>query len=85
MKIRQDLNLGNNLRTLRKQCGLTQDQVSAKLQLLGCDVSRAVYSRYETGELNIRVSDLIALKHIFNCQYEEFFDGLCIEKETPLN
>jgi len=75
-KIRQDINIGNNLRVLRKNNGLTQEIVAAKMQLLGCDINRSVYSRYETGELNIRVSDFIALKKIFNCQYDDFFDGL---------
>ena len=75
-KIRQDICIGNNLRDLRKKCGLTQEQIAAKLQVLGCDTTRSVYSRYETGELNIRVSDLIALKKIFGCQYNDFFVDL---------
>ena len=75
-KIRQDVNLGGNLRNLRKKCKLTQEQVATKLQLLDCDITRSIYSRYETGELNIRVSDLIALKKIYNCQYNDFFIDL---------
>ena len=79
-KIRQDINMGDNLRKLRKKRKLTQEQVSIKLQALGCDITRSIYSRYETGELNIRVSELIALKEIFICQYDDFFNGL--KKET---
>jgi len=78
-KIRQDINMGNNIRDLRNKRKMTQEQVAAKLQTLGCDISRSVYSRYETGELNIRVSELIALKEILACQYDDFFDGLKIE------
>ena len=74
MKIRQDISIGDNLRDLRKKNKLTQEQVAAKMQLLGCSINRSVYSRYETGELNIRVSDLAALKKVFNCQYDDFFD-----------
>lgn len=75
-KLRQDVNMGANIRKLRKQSNMTQENVTAKLQLLDYDITRSVYSRYETGELNIKISHLIALKDIFNCAYDDFFDGL---------
>lgn len=75
-KLRQDICIGDNLRKLRKRCGLTQEQVSARLQIFGCNTTRSVYSRYETGELNIRISDMVALKKIFRCSYDDFFKGL---------
>lgn len=74
-KLRQDRSIGDNLRKLRAQCGLTQDTVAAKLQLLGCeDVTRSLYARYETGELNIKISHLRALKRVFSCSYEQLLD-----------
>lgn len=73
-KLRQDINLGNNLRNLRNKAGFTQEQVAAKLQLLGSQTNRSTYSRYETGELNIRISDLIFLKEILHCSFEQIFD-----------
>lgn len=77
-KLRQDVNMGENLRKLRKLNALTQENVTAKLQLMECEIKRSVYSRYETGELNIKISHLIALKTIFKCSYDDFFDGLVI-------
>lgn len=68
--------MGANLRALRKKKGLTQEAVTAKLQLLDFDISRSIYSRYETGELNIKISHLIFLKEIFSCRYEDFFKDL---------
>lgn len=73
-KIRQDMNIGKNLRTLRKKAGLTQEQTAAQLQVLKSDTTRTLYSRYETGELNIKVSDLIHLRQIFHCSYEDIFE-----------
>ncbi len=73
-KIRQDDSIGGNLRKLRLKCGLTQEQTAAKLQTEGSNTTRAIYSRYETGELNIRVSDLKRLRLIFKCSYEDFFE-----------
>lgn len=75
-KLRQDFNIGINIRKLRNKSNYTQEQVIAKLQLLGSTTTRSVYSRYETGELNIKISDLVYLKQIFNCQYDDFFENL---------
>ncbi|RFZ77585.1 XRE family transcriptional regulator [Lacrimispora amygdalina] len=74
-KLRQDVNIGKNFRKLRKACQLTQEEVSAKMQILGCaDMTRALYSRYETGELNIKITHLRALKQIFRCSYDDILD-----------
>ncbi len=72
-KLRQDINVGKNLRRLRKAVKLTQDQVVAQLQLSGSTTTRSIYSRYETGELNIKISDLIQFNGIFHCSYEDIF------------
>lgn len=74
-KLRQDVNIGKNLRKLRQACRLTQEELTAKMQILGCgDITRALYSRYETGELNIKVTHLRALKQIFKCSYDDILD-----------
>ena len=39
----------------------------------------ATYAKYEAGELNIRASVIIELKKIYNCSYDDFFDGLDIK------
>ena len=36
----------------------------------------STYAKYECGELNIKLSVIVALKKIYNCSYEDFFDGL---------
>ncbi|HBF4443197.1 TPA: helix-turn-helix transcriptional regulator [Clostridioides difficile] len=74
----QDYNytIGSALKRLRKKTGLSQEQVSSKLQTMGCDVSRAAYAQMETGTYGIRISVLVALKHIFNAKYADFFSDL---------
>ena len=79
-KIRRDRNIGANLRKLRSQHELSQEKLCAKLQLLGCDISRTTYEKYETGELNVRVSVLLGLKEIYNCSFDDFFEGLSIHE-----
>lgn len=75
-KIRCDLSMGDNLRRLRFQSGLSQEKLCAELQRRGCDIGRTTYAKYEAGELNIRASVLVTLKKIYNCSYEDFFLGL---------
>ena len=77
--IRNDRAFGARIRELRNAAKLTQEQVAAKLQLLGLDVSRSVYSQIECGIHHMPVGVLIALKGIFNVSYDDFF--LPLEKE----
>lgn len=74
--IRRDRNLGDNLRRLRKQAGLSQEKICAELQRRGCDIGRTTYAKYESGELNIRASVIIELRKFYQCSYDEFFMGL---------
>lgn len=75
-KIRRDRNMGDNLRRLRIQSGLSQEKICAELQRRGCDIGRTTYAKYESGELNIRASVLIELRKFYKCTYDEFFAGL---------
>lgn len=75
-KLRRDLDMGDNLRMLRKKSGLSQENLCAELQRRSCDIGRSTYQKYETGELNIRISVLIQLRKIYGCSYGDFFEGL---------
>ena len=67
----QDVNIGKNLRSLREQ-------------LMGSNMSRSTYSKIETGNRNIRISDFLALKQIYDVDFSEFFVGLLPEENTLL-
>ncbi len=75
-KLRRDRCMGDNLKRLRQARGLSQEKLCAELQRRGCDIGRTTYAKYESGELNIRVSVLMELKKIYGCEYNEFFAGL---------
>lgn len=72
----QDISLGNNLRELRNNINLTQEQVVAQLQLRNFSTTRSIYSQMEAGTYNIRISELIALAEIFHTDYNTIFKGL---------
>ena len=75
-KIRRDRNMGANRRRRRDQYGSSHEKLCAELQRRGCDIARSAYANYEAGELNIRASVLIELRKIYNCSYDEFFQGI---------
>lgn len=80
-KIRRDRNMGDNLRRLRIDKGISQEKLCAELQRRGCDIGRTTYAKYEAGELNIRASVIIELRKIYNCSFDDFFEGLDITVE----
>lgn len=77
----QDISIGENLRKLREQAGYSQSQLVTKLHLMGSNMSRSTYSKIETGTRNIRISDFIALKVIYDVDFSEFFTGLLPEEQ----
>ena len=74
-KIRSNVSLGQNIRALRAARGMTQEQVVAKMQLLGCDTTRSIYAQMECGTYNIRVAELHALTKIFSVDFNTLFAG----------
>lgn len=75
-KLKQDISIGENLKRLRQGAGLTQDQVAAKLQVMGLSVSREMLSQMELGKYSVRISLLVALKKLYGASFEDFFQGL---------
>lgn len=75
-KLRPDMDIGHKISTLRRSAELTQDQTVAKMQLMGIKISKSSYAKIETNRMNIKVSELAALKQIFNVSFDAFFEGL---------
>lgn len=73
VKIRRDVNVGQNIRELRRKAHLTQEQVVELLNERGVESSRSIYSQTECGLYNIRVSELVAYSEIFDVDYNAFF------------
>lgn len=70
------MDIGHKISTLRRSAELTQDQTVAKMQLMGIKISKSSYAKIETNRMNIKVSELAALKQIFNVSFDAFFEGL---------
>ena len=75
--LKQDISIGKNLKALRKQAGLTQEQVAAQLQLRELPITSDILAKMEQGKYSIRISVLVALKQIYRVDsYDAFFVGL---------
>ena len=72
-KLKQDIQIGETIRSLRMERKLTQDQVVSKLQLMDLDITRSIYSQIEGGTYSIRISVLAGLAQIFQVQNNSTF------------
>lgn len=70
-----DINIGSNIRNIRKRANLKQTDLVAKLQVHGIDISTYTYNRIEKGTQNPTVSLLTALCELLNCDYNEIFSA----------
>lgn len=75
-KFKQDISIGSNITALRLRAKLTQEETVAKLQTMGCTLSRSAYSQIECGTYNIRISEFLAMKELFRATYDDFFVGI---------
>jgi len=72
-KINQDLFIGKNIKDARVAAGLSQEQLSAKLQTLGCDISRGTLAKIEVGIRHLKTSEIKVIKEILKIDYEFIF------------
>lgn len=66
--------LGNNIRKLREEKKMTQELLSAKLQLSGCDITRSAIAKIEVGQRHIYPDEIKLIKEILDVTYDEIFD-----------
>lgn len=65
--------IGQNVRRLRESANMTQEQLSAKLQVSGCDITRSAVAKIEVGQRHLYPDEIILIKEILNVSYEDLF------------
>jgi transcriptional regulator with XRE-family HTH domain len=63
--------VGNNIRTIRETCNVTQDTLAAKMQLLGCDITRSAIAKIECGQRHLYPDEIILIKDILGTTFED--------------
>lgn len=74
MNVAIEKRVGQNIRSLRENAKLTQEQLATKLQLEGCDITRSAVAKMEVGQRHIYPDEIILIRKILNVQFEEIFD-----------
>lgn len=68
-----EFKVGNNIRILREKSGTTQEQLTAKLQVNGCDITRSAVAKIEVGQRHLYPDEIILIKKILNVSYDDIF------------
>ncbi len=66
-----DKQVGQQVRRLREAVGLTQEQLAARLQVRGCDVTRSALAKIEAGQRHVYAFELRQLREALGTTYEE--------------
>ena len=66
--------VGANIRALREKSKITQDELSAKMQIEGCDITRSALAKIEVGQRHLYPDEIIVIRKILKADYEDIFD-----------
>ena len=65
--------IGGRIRDLREKAGLTQEQLSAKLQVCGCDITRSALAKIEVGQRHLYPDEIKLIKEILDIKFDDIF------------
>ena len=66
--------IGETIKRLRQKNYLSQDELAAKLQVAGCDITRSAVAKIEVGQRHLYADEIRVLKRIFKVSYEDLLD-----------
>lgn len=66
--------IGNNIRRIRESRNMTQDTLAAKLQVMGCDITRSAVAKIEVGQRHLYPDELVLIRQILNSTFDEMLD-----------
>ena len=65
--------MGRHLAQLRQDAGLTQEQLTARLQVQGCDLTRSALAKIEVGQRHLYPDEIKALTIALSIGYDQLF------------
>ncbi len=68
--------IGENIRCIREQKHITQETLSAKMQLAGCDITRSALAKIEVGQRHLYPDEIILIKEILGTEFNFIFYGI---------
>jgi len=73
MEQRQQNLIGPTVRRKRLEAGLSQDELAAKIQLVGWDLSRGGVSKIEARLRRVNDAELVLLAKVLKCELADLF------------
>jgi len=70
-KVKQDINIGTNIRDLRLRRDFGQTELAIKLQLLGVDMTREALVKIEGGKQHIQATQLRGFRDVLGVTYDD--------------
>ena len=65
--------VGENINKIRTEKKITQDELAAKLQVRGCDITRSAVAKIEVGQRHLYPDEIILIKEILETTYDALF------------
>ena len=76
MNAEYEKKVGNNIRKIREKANMTQETLSTRLQLNGCDITRSAVAKIEVGQRHIYPDEIKLIKEILSTDFDEIFYGI---------
>ena len=76
MNAEYEKKVGNNIRKIREKANMTQETLSTRLQLNGCDITRSAVAKIEVGQRHIYPDEIKLIKEILCADFDEIFYGI---------
>lgn len=65
--------IGGRIRELREKSKLTQEQLSARLQVSGYDITRSALAKIEVGQRHLYPDEIKLIKEILAVEFDDIF------------
>lgn len=69
----KERNIGRKVAQYRETRGLTQKELAARLQTLGCDMTSEMIWKAENGRRNLSIFEIDKLVEVLNVDYNALF------------
>ena len=76
---------GKQIPNAREKSKLTQEQVAAKLQVNGCDITRSALAKIEVEQRHVYPDEIKLLKEILNVSYNDLFEIKQSSRRLPIS
>lgn len=70
-----EIKIGKNIKQARESIKMTQEELAAKLQLRGCDITRSAVAKIEVGQRHLYPDEIMMIKEILDTDFDVIFYG----------